>query len=104
MRIKHRPDRGPCPGGMAAPEERWCRLASKRSSQNRGCRQAGANLRMAYAAGDPLSPRLVTAIRRPIQCSWLQPQSPYVARRIAVVLFRAKQRVTSNGLPSFRMW
>jgi len=41
---------------------------------------------MAYGAGDPLSPRLVTAIRRPIQCSWLHPQSPYVARRIVVVL------------------
>ena len=49
------PNRGPRPGGIAAPEERWCRLASKRISQNRGCRRAGANLRMAYGAGDPLS-------------------------------------------------
>jgi hypothetical protein len=54
------------------------------------------------SASDPLSLRLVTAIRRPIQCSWLSPQSPYVACRIAVVS-QAKQRVTSNGLPSFRM-
>ena len=102
IRIKHRPNRSLRPGGMAAPEEYWYRPASKRISQNRGCRRAGANLRMACGAGDPLSLRLVTAIRRPIQCGWLQPQSPYVARRIAVVS-QAKQRVASNGLPSFRM-
>jgi hypothetical protein len=102
IRIKRRPNDGLRLGGMAAPEERWYRPASKRSSQNHGCRRAGANLRMAYGAGDPLSRPLVTAIRRPIQCSWLQPQSPYLARRIVVVP-QAKQRVTSNGLPSFRM-
>jgi hypothetical protein len=89
-------------GGMAAPEERWYPTTSKRVSQNGGCRRAGANLRMACGAGDPLSRQLVTAIRRPIQCRWLWPQSPYVACRIVVVL-QAKQRVTSNGLPSFRM-
>jgi hypothetical protein len=87
---------------MAAPEERWYPTASKGVSQNRGCRRAGANLRMAYGAGDQLSLQLVTAIRRPIQFSWLQPQSPCLARRIVVVR-QAKQRVTSNGLPSFRM-
>jgi len=38
MRIKHRPEWGLCPGGMAAPEERWYRPVSKRVSQNRGCR------------------------------------------------------------------
>jgi hypothetical protein len=53
------------------------------------------------SAGDPLSLPLVTAIRRPIQCSWLSPQSPYVAFQIAVVS-QARQRVTSNGMPSFR--
>jgi hypothetical protein len=102
IRIKHRPDRGLRPGGMAAPEERWYRPASKRISQNHGCRPAGSSLRMAYGAGDPLSRLLVTAIRRPIQCNWLRPQSPYRARRIVVGL-QAKQRVASNGLPSFRM-
>ena len=104
IRIKQRPDRGLRPGGIAAPQKNvGTAPASKRISQNRGCRRAGANLRMAYGAGDPLSLQLVTAIRRPIQCSWLQLQSPYVARRIVVVP-QAKHRVTSNGLPSFRMW
>ena len=92
----------PRPGGMAAPEERWYPTASKRVSQNSGCRRAGSNLRMACGAGDPLSLQLVTAIRRPIQCRWLRPQSPYVARRIAVVP-QAKRRVPSNGFSSFRM-
>jgi hypothetical protein len=62
----------------------------------------GANLRMAYGAGDPLSLQLVTTIRRPFSVNWLQPQSPYLAHLIVVVP-QAKQRVTSNGLPSFRM-
>jgi hypothetical protein len=67
---------------MAAPEERWCRLASKRI----------------YGAGDPLSLRLVTTIRRPIQCSWLQPQSPYVARRIVVVLVRQSSALRRTAM------
>jgi hypothetical protein len=102
IRIKRRPNGGLRLGGMAAPEERWYRAVSKAFSQCRGCRRAGANLRMAYGAGDPLSRLLVTAIRRPIQCSWSQLQSPYLAHRIVVVR-QAKQRVTSNGLPSLRM-
>jgi hypothetical protein len=53
MRIKRRPNDGLRPGGVAAPEERWFRIVSKRIAQRRGCRRAGANLRMAYGAGDP---------------------------------------------------
>jgi hypothetical protein len=41
-----------------------------------GCRRAGANLWMAYGAGDPPSLLLVTAVRRPIQSRWLQLPSP----------------------------
>jgi xylose isomerase len=33
---------------MAAPEEHWYRTASKSVSQSRGCRRAGANLRVAF--------------------------------------------------------
>ena len=41
---------------------------------------------MACGAGDPLSLQLVTTIRRPFSANWLQPQSPYLAHRIVVVL------------------
>src|SRR4029079_1541478 len=44
----------------------------KSISQNRGCRRAGANLRMAYGEGDPLGLPRVMAVRRAIQCSWLR--------------------------------
>jgi len=71
IRIKRGSNGGLRPGGFAAPEERWYRAVSKIISQCRGCRRAGANLRMAYGAGDPLSRPLVTAIRRPIQFNWL---------------------------------
>src|SRR5260370_23134122 len=74
----------PRPGGSAAPEERWFRAESKRFSVS-----------MAVGFSTPISGwvtarairfllPLATAIRRPIQFSWLQPQSPYMARRIAV--------------------
>jgi hypothetical protein len=98
IEIKRGSNGGLRPGGFAAPEERWYRAVSKGFSQCRGCRRAGANLRMAYGACDPLSLPLVTAIRRPIQCSWLQPQSPYLARRIVVVR-QAKQRETDRQPP-----
>ena len=37
---------------MAAPERKLVRPVSKGISQNRGCWQADANLRIAYGAGD----------------------------------------------------
>jgi hypothetical protein len=55
IRIKHRPNDGLRPGGMAAPEERWYRIVSKRIAQCCGCRRAGTNLRVVYDADDPLS-------------------------------------------------
>jgi hypothetical protein len=58
------------PGRTLAPPP-----ASKRISQNLGCRRAGTNFWMAYGAGDPPS-LLVTAVRRPISCGWLQPPVP----------------------------
>lgn len=45
----------------------------------------------------------VTAARHPIQTKWLSLQSPCPGLPAAVVT-HAKQRVTSNGLRSFRMW
>ena len=45
----------------------------------------------------------VTATRHPIQTKWLWLQSPNPGLPVAVVT-HAKQRVTSNGLRSFRMW
>lgn len=45
----------------------------------------------------------VTAARHPIQTMWLSLQSPNPGLP-AAVLAHAKQRVTSNGLRSFRMW
>ena len=45
----------------------------------------------------------VTAARHPIQFKWLSFQSPCPGLPAAVVT-HAKQRVTSNGLRSFRMW
>jgi len=45
----------------------------------------------------------VTAGRHPIQTKWLSLQSPNPGLPAAVVT-HAKQRVTSNGLRSFRMW
>jgi hypothetical protein len=74
----------------------------KRFDRTVAAGNTGANLRMACGAGDPLSLQLVTTIRRPFSANWLQPQSPYLAHRIVVVP-QAKQRVTSNGLPSLRM-
>ncbi len=47
--------------------------------------------------------RTVTAARHPIQTKWLSLQSPNPGLPVAVVT-HAKQRVTSNGLRSFRMW
>lgn len=45
----------------------------------------------------------VTAARHPIQTLWLSLQSPNPGLPVAVET-HAKQRVTSNGLRSFRMW
>ena len=45
----------------------------------------------------------VTANRPPIQTKWLWRQSPNPGWPVAVVT-HAKQRVTSKGLRSFRMW
>jgi len=45
----------------------------------------------------------VTATRYPIQTSWLSLQSPFPGLPVAVVT-HAKQRVTSNGWRSFKMW
>lgn len=45
----------------------------------------------------------VTAARHPIQTKWLSLQSPNPGLPVAVET-HAKQRVTSNGLRSFRMW
>ena len=45
----------------------------------------------------------VTAARHPIQTKWLSLQSPNPGLPAAVVT-HAKQRVTSNGLRSFKMW
>ncbi len=45
----------------------------------------------------------VTAARHPIQTKWLSLQSRNPGLPAAVVT-HAKQRVTSNGLRSFRMW
>ena len=102
IRIKLRPNDGLRPGGLAAPEERWYRTVSKRTAQwlwlPASRRQSPDGLR----CGRSRSQQLVTAVRRPIQRSRLQSQSPYLACR-TVVVRQAKQRVTSNGLPSFRM-
>ena len=72
-------------------------------SQTCGCRYPGANPLVARVAGDPLHYKSVTAARHPIQTKWLSLQSPYPGLPVAVVT-HAKQRVTSNGLRSFRMW
>lgn len=45
----------------------------------------------------------VTAAQYPIQTKWLSLQSPYPGLPAAVVT-HAKQRATSNGLRSFKMW
>ena len=73
------------------------------SSQTRGCRGLGANPLLARVAGDPRLLQIGDGIRRPIQTSWLEFQSPNPGLP-AAVLTHAKQRVTSNGLRSFRMW
>lgn len=45
----------------------------------------------------------VTATRSPIQTRWLSHQSPNPGWPVAVVT-HTKQRATSNGTPSFKMW
>ncbi|MGB4228539.1 MAG: hypothetical protein WBJ68_18220, partial [Candidatus Dechloromonas phosphoritropha] len=45
----------------------------------------------------------VTATWQPIQTKWLFLQSPNPGSAVAVMT-HAKQRVTSNGLRSFKMW
>ncbi len=45
----------------------------------------------------------VTAAQHPIQTKWLSFQSPNPGL-LAAVVTHAKQRVTSNGLRSFRIW
>jgi hypothetical protein len=102
IRIKRRPNSGLCPGGLAAPEERWYRVVSKRFHRALAAVIRSANPLLARDAGDPLVLPLMAAIRRPIQSRWFLVQTPILACRIAVVP-QAKQRVTSNGLPSFRM-
>ena len=63
----------------------------------------GANPLLAHVAGDPLYCIPVTANRRSIQTKWLLRQSPSPDSQVAVVT-HAKQRVTSKGWRSFRMW
>ena len=91
------------PGGFAAPEERWCRSASNGfitdpwlpASAPIPCWLALRAIRFHCKS--------VTATRHPIQTQWLSLQSPIPGLPVAVVT-HAKQRVTSNGLRSFRMW
>jgi len=53
MWIKHvRRCFGACPGGFAAPEERWYRAVSTWFAQIRGCRLGGAKPWLARGAGD----------------------------------------------------
>jgi hypothetical protein len=74
------------------------------SSQTHGCRFPGANPWLARVAGDPRVLRSVTAPRPPIQTRWLlSRQSPNPGWPVAVET-HAKQRATSNGAPSFKMW
>jgi hypothetical protein len=47
--------------------------------------------------------KLLTATQHPIQTNWLSLQSPIPGLLVAVVT-HAKQRATSNGWRSFRMW
>jgi hypothetical protein len=93
----------PRPGGSAAPEERWFRAESKRFSVS-----------MAVGFSTPISGwvtarairfllPLATTVRRPIQLRWLQPSHrTWLAGPPSFL--QAKQRVTSNGWPSLRMW
>ena len=92
------------PGGFAAPEKRWCRTVSN------------GFITDPWLPGSPapipgwltlrairLYCKSVTAARHPIQTKWLSLQSPNPGLPVAVVT-HAKQRVTSNGLRSFKMW
>ena len=73
------------------------------SSQTCGCRSTGANPWLARIAGDPLALQMGDGDAASIQTKWLSLQSPNPGLPVAVVT-HAKQRVTSKGLRSFRMW
>ena len=92
------PTEASSPGATAAPEERWYRAVSKRISQNRGCRRQspdglGCGRSAVAAAGDsdPAS-NSVQLVVAPVTERGLPDR-----RRLP-----GKQRVTSNGLPSFQ--
>ena len=54
IRIKRRPNCGLCPGGLAAPEERWYRVVSKRFHRALAAVFRSTNPLLARDAGDPL--------------------------------------------------
>ena len=84
-----------CPGGVAAPEERWCRFVSKKFTQNHGCRRVGANPLVAHVAGDPLYCKLVTATQHPMQTHRLLLQSHYrVCRSPSLLMQNSALRQT----------
>jgi hypothetical protein len=83
-------------GGLAAPEERWCRFVSNGLIADPWLSVSDANPWLARVAGDPLCRLPVTANLRSIQTKWLLLQSPDPDSQAAVVT-HAKQRVTSKN-------
>ena len=73
------------------------------SSQTRGCRFSGANPLLAHVAGDPRLLQIGDGDTAPIQTIWLVLHSLSPGLPVTVVT-HVKQRATSNGLRSFRMW
>jgi hypothetical protein len=91
------------PGGVAAPEERWCRSASNGFITDAWLPKRRRQSLAGSGCGRCVYCKQVTAARHPIQTKWLKLQSPDPGLPAAVVA-HAKQRFTSKGFFSFRMW
>lgn len=92
------------PGGFAAPEKRWCRNVSNGFITDPWLPVSPAPIPCWLALrAIRCYCKSVTAARHPIQTKWLLLQTPNPGLPVAVVT-HTKQRVTSKGLRSFRMW
>lgn len=94
-------DAQPSPWRLCRPRRTLVPLRVQWISQTRGCRFPGANPWLAYVAGD-LFYCSGDGERHPIQA--LGSLSRPLAGLAAAAVTHAKQRVTSKGFFSFRMW
>ncbi len=91
----------PSPWRLGRPRRTLVPLRVQWISQTRGCRFPGANPWLAHVTGDPLYCS-GDGERHPIQARGSS--SRPLAGLAAAVVTQAKQRVTSKGLRSFKIW